>query len=389
MNITNNTQHFVTGHHAKRKFSDVDTVYKRRRVGLGINGIGAAVDVVRVPLPPMAWAYIRARPWPKGQAPTLAARRACRRSPCLPGGGIRPVRRLSPVYRATHMLDVIATDGIVAGLLATNRGSDSWCAPGWLAPSWSSPNNHPTCWYPVDAHLALDHHPSDVIAANGETSSVTSSECSDGQDANEGIATQAHSLHDREMDELVSTFEHVMQQHETTSMTTSAQVLDLDQEFQDLGRKFDCLTHQEAGLTGDPATPIASPQDGASGSAGSNLSEHQVSSLSIQNWVEERRCQQGPTEPSLRALGIDLMYVALARDILRDTQVEGLDAELDMLAGSSNNEIIQRHRQTYAPGMVGHIKLPGEHTPSNSENDGDQDYMDEIVKQQLGPIRPQ
>ncbi|KAJ2046872.1 hypothetical protein GGI03_004646 [Coemansia sp. RSA 2337] len=127
MNITNNTQHFVTGHHAKRKFGDVDAVYKRRRVGLGVNGIGAAVDVVRVPLPPMAWAYIRARPWPKGQAPTLATRRARRRSPRLPGGGIRPVRRLSPVYRAT--LRTMRYSGAVVGVRPTDQ-----CTVGGAAP---------------------------------------------------------------------------------------------------------------------------------------------------------------------------------------------------------------------------------------------------------------
>ncbi|KAJ2036697.1 hypothetical protein H4S04_008727, partial [Coemansia sp. S16] len=45
-------------------------------------------------------------------------------------------------------------------------------------------------------------------------------------------------------------------------------------------------------------------------------------------------------------LGINCMYVMLARDILGDTQVEDFNVKLDMLAGSSNNEIIQRHRQT-------------------------------------------
>ncbi|KAJ2050054.1 hypothetical protein H4S04_002835, partial [Coemansia sp. S16] len=182
-----------------RKFSDVDLVCKRRRVGLGVDGIDsidAAVDVVRVPLPPMAWAYIRARPWPKGQAPTLAARR---RSPHLPGGGIRPVRQLSPGYRAT--LCTLRYSGAVVGVRPTDQGA-----------------------------IRSDHM-LDVIVADGKASSGTSSKYPHGQ-------------------------------------------------------------------------------------------------------------------------GIDLMYVTLARDILRDTQVEGLNAELDTLAGLSNNEIIQRHRQTYTPNIL-------------------------------------
>ncbi|KAJ2423287.1 hypothetical protein GGF41_003196 [Coemansia sp. RSA 2531] len=127
MTVSNNIQYFVTSHHAKRKFSNVDPVCKRRRVGLGvdgIDGIDAAVDVVRVPLPPMAWAYIRARPWPKGQAPTLAARR---RSPRLPGGGIRPVRQLSPGHRST--LRTLRYSGAVVGV----RHNDQ-CTIGGAAP---------------------------------------------------------------------------------------------------------------------------------------------------------------------------------------------------------------------------------------------------------------
>ncbi|KAJ2079762.1 hypothetical protein GGI09_007857, partial [Coemansia sp. S100] len=148
-------------HHAKRKFSDVDLVCKRRRVGLGvdgIDGIDAAVDVVRVPLPPMAWAYIRARPWPKGQAPTLAARR---RSPRLPGGGIRPVCQLSPGHRAT--LCTLRYSGAVVGVRPTDQGA-----------------------------IRSDHM-LDVIVADGKASSGTSSKYPHGQGANEGIATQAHS----------------------------------------------------------------------------------------------------------------------------------------------------------------------------------------------------
>ncbi|KAJ2247958.1 hypothetical protein GGI13_004843 [Coemansia sp. RSA 455] len=127
MSISSNTQYFVTGHHAKRKFCDVDAVYKRRRIGLGVDGIGAAVNVVRVPLPPMAWAYIRAQPWPKGQTSTLAARRARRRSPHLPGGGIRPVRRLSPGYRAT--LRTLRYNGAVVGVYPADQFTFGGAAP--------------------------------------------------------------------------------------------------------------------------------------------------------------------------------------------------------------------------------------------------------------------
>ncbi|KAJ2102011.1 hypothetical protein GGI09_001447 [Coemansia sp. S100] len=161
MSISSNTQYFVADRHAKRKFSDVDAVCKRRRVGLGVNGIGTAVNVVRVPLPPMAWAYIRARPWPKGQAPTLAARRARRRSPRLPGGGIRPVRRLSPGHRAT--LRTMWYSGTVIGM------------------------------HPNDQGAIRSDHMLDVITADGKTSSGTSSKYPHEQGANEGIAMQAHS----------------------------------------------------------------------------------------------------------------------------------------------------------------------------------------------------
>ncbi|KAJ2251772.1 hypothetical protein GGI13_003660 [Coemansia sp. RSA 455] len=78
-------------------------------------------------LPPMAWAFIRAQPWPKGLASTLAARRARRRSPHLPGGGIRLVHRLSPGHRAT--LRTLRYSGAVVGMHPNDQ-----CTVGGTAP---------------------------------------------------------------------------------------------------------------------------------------------------------------------------------------------------------------------------------------------------------------
>ncbi|KAJ2886348.1 hypothetical protein H4R27_000712 [Coemansia aciculifera] len=96
----NSTQFFVASQHAKRKCCEAGTAIKRRRVCLGNDRFGAAVNVVYAPPPPRAWTPARARSWPKGQALTLAARRARRRSPHLPGSGHRPAGKLRPGYVA-------------------------------------------------------------------------------------------------------------------------------------------------------------------------------------------------------------------------------------------------------------------------------------------------
>ncbi|KAJ2063115.1 hypothetical protein GGI17_001962 [Coemansia sp. S146] len=96
----NSTWFFVSSMRAKRRCSDVDAVYKKRTICPGDDGVGSAVNVVYAPPPLRAWGSIRARPWPKGRALTLAARHARRRSPHLPGSSIRLARRFSPGDRA-------------------------------------------------------------------------------------------------------------------------------------------------------------------------------------------------------------------------------------------------------------------------------------------------
>ncbi|KAJ2246318.1 hypothetical protein GGI13_005491 [Coemansia sp. RSA 455] len=95
------SRHFVLPSlKTKRRCDGVDCVYKKRGVGLNSDHIGTAVNVIRIPPPPREYALICARPCPKGQAPTLAAHRAHRRSPHVPGSGYRPAPRLSPEHVA-------------------------------------------------------------------------------------------------------------------------------------------------------------------------------------------------------------------------------------------------------------------------------------------------
>ncbi|KAJ2105247.1 hypothetical protein GGI16_002430 [Coemansia sp. S142-1] len=98
------SRHFaIPSMQAKRKcdgVDGVDGVYKKRGVGLNSDNIGTAINVICVSPTPREYALIRARPRPKGQAPTLAARRAHRRSPHVPGSGYRPAPRLSPEHVA-------------------------------------------------------------------------------------------------------------------------------------------------------------------------------------------------------------------------------------------------------------------------------------------------
>ncbi|KAJ2431552.1 hypothetical protein GGF41_000494 [Coemansia sp. RSA 2531] len=99
--VNTKSRHFViTSMKTKRRCDGVDCVYKKRGVGLNSDNFGTAVNVIRIPPPPRAFDLIRARPRPKGQTPTLAARRAHRRSPHVPGSGYRPAPRLSPEHVA-------------------------------------------------------------------------------------------------------------------------------------------------------------------------------------------------------------------------------------------------------------------------------------------------
>ncbi|KAJ2352315.1 hypothetical protein GGH92_001329 [Coemansia sp. RSA 2673] len=112
--VNTKSRHFViTSMKTKRRCDGVDGVYKKRGVGLNSDNFGTAVNVIRIPPPPRAFDLIRARPQPKGQTPTLAARRAHRRSPHVPGSGYRPAPRLSPEHVA--VLRVMRFSSAVVG----------------------------------------------------------------------------------------------------------------------------------------------------------------------------------------------------------------------------------------------------------------------------------
>ncbi|KAJ2040771.1 hypothetical protein H4S03_000822 [Coemansia sp. S3946] len=115
------SRHFVIpAMQAKRKCDGVDCVYKKRGVGLNGDNFRTAANVIRLPPPPRAFGLIRARPRPKGQAPTLATRRAHRRSPHVPGSGYRSAPSLSPEHVA--VLHAMRFSSTVVGLHPAGQG---------------------------------------------------------------------------------------------------------------------------------------------------------------------------------------------------------------------------------------------------------------------------